>query len=89
MIVWLFLDAWIVKAVISHRSCATAMGRKKLRLGPPCSGRLLARTSTRLLRSGVRERSSLIEGPRCPMLGESLQHSARYEIKDFQGTLLS
>jgi hypothetical protein len=32
------------------------------------------------------QRNSLIEGSRCTMLSE---HSARYEIKDFQETLLS
>jgi hypothetical protein len=38
---------------------------------------------------GATKRSSLIKGSRCPVLREPLQHSARYEIKDFQGALLS
>jgi hypothetical protein len=58
----------------------------KTTLVPPRSGQLPP--ATRLLRRGA-WRSSLIEGPRCPMLEEFHQHSARHEIKEFLGALLS
>jgi hypothetical protein len=89
VIVCPFLDAWIVKAVISHRSCATAMGEEKTSIGSTMFGPLARWHLDETVPQGAAKRSSLVEGSHCPMLGEPLQNSDRHEIKDFHGALLS
>jgi hypothetical protein len=89
VIVCPFLDA------LDRESCHLAPllchghGGGKTSIGTTMFGPLARWHLDETASQGATKRSSLIEGSRCPLLREPLQHSARYEIKDFQGALLS
>ena len=64
-------------------------GEEKTSIGTTRFGPLARWHLDETASQGATKRSGLIEGSRCPVLREPLQYSARYEIKDFQGALLS